>query len=170
MKCKEIRKIILDYHWGELAKDVAREVEEHLSSCSRCRRHEAKLREFMNLLSDIEHKEPSERPYVFLRSRVAELAPGEPRWRIGLIEAARRPIPAYRAALVALGLVLLSWLGGNFAGRRVEQAEAPSHHPGETVARGAPQHPDTDISFVVTPTVWTRVHYLDTIPGPGGPF
>lgn len=170
MKCKEIRKMLLDYQWGELTTDVAREVEEHLSVCPRCRRHEAQLREFMNLLSDIEHKEPSERPYMFLKSRVSELGRRESHWRIRIIEAARRPVPAYRAALVAVGLLLLSWVGGNLVGRSAKQTEVPSHHPGEAVARGAPQHPDTDISFVVTPTVWTRVHYLDTIPGPGGPF
>lgn len=170
MKCKEIRSILLDYHWGELTGDLARQVEEHLSACSGCRRHEAQLKALMDLLNDGEHKEPSERPYVFLKSRVAELGRRESPWSERVAGAVRRPIPAYQAALVALGLVLLSWFGGNLTGRRVEQAETPSHHLREAVARGTPQHPDSDISFVATPTVWTRVHYLDTIPGRPGPF
>ncbi len=170
MKCKAIRKILLDYQWGELTTDVAREVEEHLSVCPRCRRHEAELRGFMNLLSDIEHKEPSERPYLFLRSRVAELSCRESRWTQRVMGTFRHPVPAYRAALVALGLVLLSWFGGNLTASRLEPRRPPSGPQAEMRVRRVPQHPDTDISFVVTPTVWTRVHYLDTIPGPGGPF
>ena len=165
MKCQEIEKILLEYQWGELTDAGVREVREHLLSCTRCSQYEEELRRFLNLLSGVEKKELSDSPYLFLKSRVEKLGRREhPRWAEKVLAVFRRPVPVYQAAFAALGLILLAWFGGSLTGSKEDRSRASLPLPSEASIKGSPQYPDTQISFVVTPTVWTRVHSVDTIP------
>ncbi len=171
MRCEEIRKRLLDYQWGELTEEEGEKVREHLSSCRQCSQYDKELREFLTLMSRVEEKEPSDRPRHFLKSRLAELEPelGLP-WAGRILGAFCRPVPLYRAVLVSLALISLAWFGGSLHPRGAEQPTVPFRPSKELGARWSPQTPDTHMSFVSTPTVWTGVQSMALIPGRPGNF
>jgi len=77
MKCEEIQKRLLDVEWGELNLEETKEVQEHLLDCPRCYQYEKDLKRLLKLMRNVEEREPSLRPYLFLKSRVEEFGERE---------------------------------------------------------------------------------------------
>lgn len=166
MMCEDIRRRLVDYQWGELNEEETKEVREHLSGCRQCSQYEKELRGFLNLISGVEEKEPSDRPWLFLKSRLAGLGPepGLP-WAGRVLGAVCRPVPLYRAVLVSVALISLAWFAGSLHPRKAEQPRTAFRPPTELRTRWSPQPPDTHISFVSTQIVWTGVQSMELIPG-----
>jgi hypothetical protein len=165
MKCEKIKKNLIDFQWGELTEKETKEMKEHLVSCLHCLQYEKEVKEFLLFMKKVEMREPSEKPYLFLKSRVEEQRYNMySSWIERVVSIIRRPVPVYQAAFVALGLVLFAWFGGNVTGKKEVRLGKPSPPSKTESMKWQPLYPDTHISFVVTPTVWTRVHSTDTIP------
>jgi hypothetical protein len=165
MNCDEIRKNLVDFQWGELTEEETEKMREHLVSCPKCLQYEKEMRDFLLFMKKVDMKDPSEKPYHFLKSWVEEQKfKMHSSWIERVLSIIRRPVPVYQAAFVALGLVLFAWFGGNVTGKKEMGLRKPSPPSKTESIKWQPLYPDTHISFVVTPTVWTKVHSKDTIP------
>lgn len=65
MECRKIKKFLFAYAEGELSADESAIVENHLKSCSNCRRALEAIKAFLGFVE--EEKKVSENPYFFTR-------------------------------------------------------------------------------------------------------
>ncbi len=106
MNCKEVKNNLIFYHYGELDKEQAQAIREHLAVCKTCARDYAKLSTVLNYAQAEAQTEPN--PFIWTRIKAkldksAEYQP-VPGW-------AKALQPVLLVALVVVGLFLGIQLG-----------------------------------------------------------
>ena len=106
MKCKNIEKLILtDYIDGKLSGDKLRDLEDHIASCSRCRKLTAELRAISAGLERMKREEPSFPVWNKIKAEI-EMGPAESITE-KLFAPAKFFFTCHRTALVAVTAAML---------------------------------------------------------------
>jgi predicted anti-sigma-YlaC factor YlaD len=106
MTCKEVKKNLIFYHYGEIDKQKAKEIKEHLQNCKSCAAEYQKLQLALNYM-DAEAKTQAN-PFIWTRIKArleqAEQYQPLPKW-VRVLQ------PVLLVILVVVGLFLGIQLG-----------------------------------------------------------